>query len=265
MPARRTVVTTPLLANKATGLSRPAFKQPRPGFFFRSPNGPRKSTRLSLARRSIVSQEKNLPSWVMRAPNGQRASQRLHCLREGLPSGLPSARGLHTSAPIAREMPTADRQRNIVAGQLKPEAKSQAVLSTKTHEPFFATPALKPVFKRQPLTRQMSDNSRSMAEVLFGSRPVNLPTTPRLAHKEMKKMFQGFANESESISRQGFKSAISSEGRRPKANAINSAFMGLDRDGSGTIDYEEFAEKVSRICIPNRTQSGPGALLCARG
>uniref|UniRef100_A0A7S3Z7J9 EF-hand domain-containing protein n=1 Tax=Lotharella globosa TaxID=91324 RepID=A0A7S3Z7J9_9EUKA len=255
MTVRAAMNTKSTNASPALNLSRPNFKS-RPSFLFRVPSGNRQSSRLAVARRSIVLREKNgTPAWTMMVPQGERRSERLHCLREGLKSGLPVLQGFRTSAPIARAIPMHRSNIQGVSTTQNVEGKDPIVTVEPTQH------------SNDPVLCGRSGENQVIAEVLFGEEAVKLPKTPRLAHKEMKKLFESFTKDSDVICRQDFKSAIGGMGRRPKASNINAAFVGLDQDGNGTIEYEEFADKVGGICFPSNrpsAENSAGTLLYAR-
>eukprot|EP00466_Bigelowiella_natans_P002413 jgi/Bigna1/91471/estExt_fgenesh1_pg.C_1020020 len=78
----------------------------------------------------------------------------------------------------------------------------------------------------------------------------SIPKTPRLAERAMKKIFDCYTpknDEERVISRNGFKKALTSLGRRPKASLLNEVFTSLDHDRNGKIDFDEFSLAFSQL------------------
>ncbi|GAB5367181.1 hypothetical protein AAMO2058_001207500 [Amorphochlora amoebiformis] len=253
-----------------------------PAWYFSPAPGPKKSARLHALRKDLKKfkvktikkvwrKKKNVSApklaWLFAKPRGERKSYRLSALRGSTINLDPTAKSSDspkidntqppiiqsTHVPLAEPMEEAEGDKNV--GDQNVRSSTVGVNSGPTPAPMeeaaadTSTLASAPAPAAPTSPSALPQDQNEMSQVLFGTANVNLPITPRLAELKTKEMFHKFTSEreKENFSRSSMKEVLRREGRRPKANVINSVWGALDGDGNGKVEFSEFAQCVKGL------------------
>jgi len=183
----------------------------------------------------------DVPLWHFAEPSGDRKSARLAARRKAHPSIIKVAKTKEGAHEMEKSVSMTETEEPGPLMETEPLAEEPLIETPERATKVIVEPAKLLTAKKVSI-----DSKQIMSEVLMGNSPIVMPRTPRLARRAMKDLFNTFTD-ADTISRSGFKEALRSAGRRPKANIVNAVFRSLDVDGNGQIEFDEFANGLSQL------------------